>query len=924
LKITFHHLSGSRAGERQTFDRRVLTIGRDPANDIAFDPHKDVRCSSFHAEVRCEGDTVWLRDLGSTNGTFVNDLRITERALNPGDVVTFGFAGPSVRVESGPVLSRRTDPVGRDVPTRSCISFTRLDGSADAVETFLGQVVTAGRSPDCDLRFNPEKDLSVSWRHGRFVWQGGEWWYEDTGSRNGTYVNDVPQQRHQVADSDVIRFGPDGPAVRVRLAAAEAEARPCATLPCGRAAVSADDDDGPVPVILLDELPPGGIVPIGRAGDQRLRLTHPTVSRRHAIVRRTLDGFAVEDLGSMNGVFVNAERVVGSRRLAHGDRVHIGAYVITFTGDRLCTVDHEGRFRVAAEAATVSVWSRCGARAPVPRLVLADVSLVINPREFVAILGPVGAGKSTLMNVLSGRTRPTAGAVYYNEDDFFRHFDTYRAAIGYVPQRDIVHEQLTVAEALDYAVRLRLPGDTSAQEARDRVEEVLEQVELSTCRHERIGRLSGGQHKRVNLGVELVARPSVLFLDEATSGLDAGADLEMMSLFRRVADEGRTVICVTHNVEYVEDQCNLAVLLHQGRLVFFGPPSEMLSHFRINRMCQVYGRLKEKPVEHWVHAYAKTAWHRDYLSKRLEKHAARRRAQPPTAQREAVAVQRSRSRPAVLRQFRTLASRYLTVVTRDARNLAILFSQAPVIGLIVGAVMGPPGASAGPAFAVAHHAKVGFFLVLAAAWFGCINAAREIVKETDIFRRERAVCLSVIAYVLSKLLPLLALCAAQCAVLLAVVRPMTGLPGNAALQLTALFATAGASALLGLLLSAFASTEDRAIRMVPLVLIPQVVLSDAVVQLSGLSLLSARMFVLTYWSYDAMKVTLGEALMNVNDVLTPLRHVVRPGETGEPAAVLGRLGHYGWDLGMLGLFSLAFLLLTMMRLGPREGDAPQG
>src|SRR5262249_17740548 len=146
--------------------------------------------------------------------------------------------------------------------------------------------------------------------------------------------------------------------------------------------------------------------------------------------------------------------------------------------------------------------------------------------------------------------------VLANGEDFYRHFDSFRQSLGYVPQKDIVHTQLTVARALYYTARLRLPTDTSPAELRNRVEEVLQQMELGTGREDhrrkRIGTLSGGQIKRVSLGAELLAHPSLLFIDEATSGLDAGTDAKMMRLFRRLADEGRSIVCITHNVENVE------------------------------------------------------------------------------------------------------------------------------------------------------------------------------------------------------------------------------------------------------------------------------------------------------------------------------------------------------------------------------------
>src|SRR5581483_9119820 len=194
------------------------------------------------------------------------------------------------------------------------------------------------------------------------------------------------------------------------------------------------------------------------------------------------------------------------------------------------------------------------------RKILDDISLVIDPSEFVCLLGPSGSGKSTLMDCLSGRRPPSHGVVMANGENFFLHFDSFRQSLGYVPQRDIVHTQLSVERALHYTARLRLPPDTRPEELTNRIREVLQRMELGPHKDTMIGNLSGGQIKRVSLGAELLARPCLLFIDEATSGLDAGTETRMMHLFRQLADEGRSIVCITHHVDNV-DLCHLIVVL---------------------------------------------------------------------------------------------------------------------------------------------------------------------------------------------------------------------------------------------------------------------------------------------------------------------------------------------------------------------------
>src|SRR5581483_2495953 len=247
---------------------------------------------------------------------------------------------------------------------------------------------------------------------------------------------------------------------------------------------------------------------------------------------------------------------------------------------------------------------------------LDNINLVVNPGEFVSLLGPSGSGKSTLMDCLNGRRRATGGKVLANGEDFYQHFDNFRQSLGYVPQKDIVHTQLTVYRALYYTARLRLPTDTDPAELHARIESVLREMELGPHRDTLIANLSGGQIKRVSLGAELIAEPCLLYIDEATSGLDAGTEARMMRLFRRLADEGRSIICITHNVDNVE-QCHLALVLLRGRLVYYGPPHEAPAYFGVHRVSEIYDRVAERDVEAWEKEFAASSLCREFVRDRL-------------------------------------------------------------------------------------------------------------------------------------------------------------------------------------------------------------------------------------------------------------------------------------------------------------------
>src|SRR5213079_3356817 len=135
--------------------------------------------------------------------------------------------------------------------------------------------------------------------------------------------------------------------------------------------------------------------------------------------------------------------------------------------------------------------------------------------------------------------------------------------------------------------RLRLPTDTDPSELHARIEEVVREMELVPHRDTLVANLSGGQIKRVSLGAELIGRPCLLYIDEATSGLDAGTEARMMRLFRRLSDEGKSVVCITHNIDNV-DCCHLVLYLVRGRLAYFGPPAKAPEYFGVRRLGEVY------------------------------------------------------------------------------------------------------------------------------------------------------------------------------------------------------------------------------------------------------------------------------------------------------------------------------------------------
>jgi ABC-type multidrug transport system ATPase subunit len=441
---------------------------------------------------------------------------------------------------------------------------------------------------------------------------------------------------------------------------------------------------------------------IGRADDCDIVLPHPSVSRYHARLERRPDGVYLDDLGSTNGSSVGGRRVSASTRVSETARVGIGPFLLSLAGGELRSSDSSRGLRLEARSLEKVITLADGS----PRKLLDGISVVVQPGEFVTLLGPSGSGKSTLMDALNGRRRPTGGQVLANGEDFYRHFDSFRQSLGYVPQKDIVHTGLTVERALLYTARLRLPPDTARGELHRRIEEVIALMELDAHRGTLVGNLSGGQIKRVSLGAELIGKPSLLYIDEATSGLDAGTEARMMKLFRSLTGEGRSIICITHNVDNV-DQCHLALVLVRGRLVYYGPPQDAPRFFGVGRVSEIYDRVARGQADEWHTRFLESREYDEYVVKRLlpvlDKPAEivvpvlpaepgeRSRLSglladlPPLAEYfrhlDVRSSWKNLLRPVrdMRNQFRVLTQRYVELIWRDGRGLRLLLLQAPIV-----------------------------------------------------------------------------------------------------------------------------------------------------------------------------------------------------------------------------------------------------
>ncbi|MDA0254117.1 MAG: FHA domain-containing protein [Planctomycetota bacterium] len=713
-----------------------------------------------------------------------------------------------------------------------------------------------GTAADCDLQIDSPY---VSGRHCRLTEESGRWIIEDLGSTNGTFVNGTKILGPEpVRQTDQITLGTHVPL----------------PWPADQAA------RGGEPAVLPLPTGPRSVV-IGRASDCDIVISLPMVSSRHACLEPDGEDWTIRDLGSTNGTFVRGRRITAAVPVAVGERIGLGSchLKIVSAGDTLLQTGREGHASAAAVDVAVDAAGR--------RLI-AGVDLTVHRGEVVAIMGPSGAGKSTLLATLAGYQKPSAGEVLVDGADLYDRFDEFRGQIGYVPQDDIMHAELTVGQALWYAARLRLPRDYSDTEIDRRITEVMTQLRLADVAAIRIGSaerrgISGGQRKRVNIALELITDPPLLILDEPTSGLSSTDALVVIRLLRELAARGKSILLSIHQpgLEALQLMDGLAVVARDastdetGRLVWYGPAHPDAGAFfdpdrNPSDADAVLRGLARRPIREWEKAYRKSPICRQWVDSRRPLAGAGGSPRP----------HRGPSLLDAASQWWALVRRSVAVKTADRWATGILLVQAPLIAFLVAWVF------AGRATTPIDHeswadvsqavATTTFLMALAAIWFGCSNAAREVVAERAILRRERMTGLSLTAYLIAKVVVLAALAGLQCWLLTVIVATGCGLRANLWTVWTTLLLAANAATAIGLCVSALARSAETAAGILPLVILPMVILGGILLPLPELPAPAASLADLmpSRWAFEAVFVAESDS--------RPLLEVPVLGEPADP------------------------------------------
>lgn len=571
-----------------------------------------------------------------------------------------------------------------------------------------------GRDSDrCDIVIPMS---TISGVHGKIKFANGKTYVGDVGSTNGTYLyrGEIyewmkPRKYYQKESGDwILRIDAKNhvsnqSAVIILTDSLQKSAWQCQTLS-------------------------EGLTLIGRGSDNTIVMDSPGISRKHAAIMNQNGVYTIIDYGSMNGVYVNGKRVNRDEQIAEKDMIQIANFLFFVVDGKLLYQGAMSGVSLRLENISKEVGRGAGRKK-----ILNQVYGDIGSNEFVAIIGGSGAGKTTVMNAMSGFDRDIEGNVFCNGIDLRRNFNSLKNMIGFVPQQDIIYENLKLKKMLLYTAKMKMPSDTTRAEMELRIYKVLEMVDLTQHADTYIRKLSGGQKKRASIAVELLADPGLFFLDEPTSGLDPDTEQSLMHTLASLSkSEGKTIIMVTHTTQSIH-LCDKVIFMGPGgKICYCGPPSEMNEYFGKQDLVEIYNELAVN-TDNWNGYYLQNYWQK-------------RQEEPALTKAEDMFIKNSaRRNVSWFKQLRVLTARYMNLIKNDYSRLLLLLVQPVAIALLLFLV-----AQEGTFVNFDDTKSILFALSCSGIWIGLFNTIQEVCKERAILKREYMGNLRLSGYVLSK------------------------------------------------------------------------------------------------------------------------------------------------------------------------------
>ncbi|GAA1891236.1 FHA domain-containing protein [Streptomyces durmitorensis] len=747
-----------------------------------------------HATISWSGRSWVIEDHGSTNGTFVQGQRIHQMEIGPGSAVNLGNA------TDGPRLN---------------VSGSAAGAAAVSAPQQAAQQAPAQQAPQHQApQHHAQQQGGPGWAAKASQQQAPQYPAQQQMPQQQGWQQQPQQQAHHQQPQQ-----PQQPQV-------PQQQGPGAGSGGVAGAPPVYGDRSPT---TFHQLSLGRKMRIGRALENELVVSDLQVSRHHAEFTATPDGrFEIHDLGSHNGTYINGQPVAksGTALIGPNDIVSVGHSTFRLVGDRLEEFVDTGEISFSARHLTVTVDGG--------KDILKDVSFGVPEKSLIAVIGPSGSGKSTLLKALTGYRPANKGDVLYDNRNLYKQFAELRQRIGLVPQDDILHKELTVKKALKYAAKLRFPSDTSEQEREQRIDEVLRELKLDIHKEKKVTSLSGGQRKRVSVALELLTKPSLIFLDEPTSGLDPGMDRDVMQLLRGLADDGRTVLVVTHSVAELAICDKLLVMAPGGSVAYFGPPEEALNFFGYQTWADVFSAFENYRDYDWAGRW-KGSQHYQMYAADIDAVAAQSVHMPPPQSIRPPKPQGWGS------QLWTLIRRYTSVIASDKGFLGLMVILPAVLGIVSVVIpadfgLGPPKP---PSKFNGDAGTIMLILAVGMCFSGAANSVRELIKERVIYERERATGLSRSAYLMSKVIVLGVITAFQGVIICGIGfatrdMPEEGLIMPPAVEICLVIIALGfTSMMFGLVISSLVKTSEKTMPLLVMFAIVQVVFTGVLFQVYG-------------------------------------------------------------------------------------------
>lgn len=727
---------------------------------------------------------------------------------------------------------------------------------------FGKKVITFGRSEDNDIVLSSP---IISSKHGAFIIENGELKLCDNKSKNGIFINGVlTNNTYSLKDGDFIKI--DNPTLPLKQGVIM-----LVTVGKGDSSWSEFDLTGK------------NLVTIGRSKDCDVVLERISIPLKHAKIEKVGNNYEISYFDNKNGIIINNKILTGRMPLTEKDVLFIDDIKIVFSDNKLIYQKREYGVRLDAIDIVKTVTLKFKKR---------DISQHINfnaaPGEFIAFVGGSGAGKSTFMKCISGVTKPTSGKVLINGNDLYGNYEVLKKLIGYVPQENIIFNDLTLIDMLKYAANLRMPDDTTKKEKLKRIDKVLEIVEMLDKKDVMIRNLSGGQQKRACIAVELLSDPKLFFLDEPTSGLDPGTERSLMKTLRKMANSGKTIILVTHNTLNLH-LCDKVVFFgYGGKLCFDGKPKDALSFFGVDDFVDIYNLLNND-VDKWEQSFKKLQ------NEEIEN----------ITSNEIVSNSRTTKSKSFFKQFSTLTRRKLKTLFNNKPQMILIFGQAPLIAFLLSFVV-----TKNMFYSYEETKSVLFTLSTASIWIGLLNSIQEVCKEKVILFKEYMSDLRISAYLLSKVTYFIILSLIQSLLFvgtftLVVDVPTLGIEFPWFVENTfVVFLTILSASAMGLLVSCIAKDTSVALTMPALLLIPQMLFSGILFPLDGI-VEKVSNFILCRWSVEALGT-----INDLNSLVSAIQEII-PGYVRDAENYFTfTLSHLSYDLIIIGVMTLLLVFAS--------------